>query len=117
MIQQFQEDSRHYAAMAYFLAERNVAGQYEKAKEWLQMYNDLSDVERNCFQMVGGLRLDRGLMFRIYHQMRALRDTWVHYKTRDLDPADQERCEAIRQEEAQWDTLMTMIKKMLVASR
>ena len=117
LIQQFEEDARHYAAMSYLLAERNVRGQYEKAKEWLQMYNDLSDVERDCFQMVGRLRLDRGLMFRIYHQTRPLRDTWVHYQTRHLNPADKERVEAIRKEEAKWDTLMTMIKKLLVASR
>ena len=117
LIQQFEEDARHYAAMSYLLAERNVRGQYEKAKEWLQMYNDLSDVERDCFQMVGRLRLDRGLLFRIYHQIRPIRDTWVHYQTRDLNPADKERVEAIRKEEAKWDTLMTMIKKLLVASR
>ena len=117
MIEQFQEVARQYATMAYLVSGMNVVGQYEKAKEWLQVYHDLTDVERDCFQMVGRLRLDRGLLFRIYDQTRALRDTWVHYQTRHLNPADKERCEALRQEETQWDTLMTKIKKMLVASR
>ena len=117
LIQQFQENARHCAAISYLMAERNVRGQYERAKEWLAVYNDLTDIERDCFQMVGRLRLDRGLLFRIYHQIRPIRDTWVHYQTHDLNPADKERVEAIRKEEAKWDTLMTMIKKLLVASR
>ena len=117
MIEHFQENARHYAAMAYLVSGMNVAGQYEKAKEWLQMYHDLTDLERDCDQMVGRLRLDRGLLFRIYHQMRVRRETWMHYQTRELNPADKERCVAIHKEEAQWDMLMTKIKHMLVASR
>ena len=67
--------------------------------------------------MVARLRLDRTLLFRIYHQMLPLRDMWMHYQTCNLNPADKERVEAIRQEEARWETLMTKIKKMLVAAR
>ena len=41
----------------------------------------------------------------------------MHYRTRRLNPADKERGEAIREQEEQWTTFMTKIKKMLVASR
>lgn len=117
MIQQFQDNARHYAAMASLLAERNVAGQDEQAKEWWQLYQDLTDVERDCDHMVGRLCLDRALLFRIYHQTLPLRNTWMHYRTRRLNPADKERGEAVREQEEQWTTFMTKIKKMLVASR
>jgi hypothetical protein len=72
--------------------------------------------------MVGRLRLDRSLLFRIYHQMGPIRDTWMYYRTRHLKPAlegekEQEIPKDIREEEAMWATIMTNIKKMLVASR
>jgi hypothetical protein len=99
----------------------NVPGEYENAKEWIQVSQAFSDVERDFDQMVGLLRMDRSLL-RIYHQMGPIRDTWIHYRTRHLRPAlegekEQEIPEDIREEEAMWATIMTNIKKMLVASR
>jgi hypothetical protein len=117
LIIRFQENAHHFASMSYHLAEMNVRGRYEMAKEWFQVYLDLCDVERDCDQMVGRLRLDRTLLFRIYHQILPVRDTWVRYQARHLNPEDKERCEAIRQEEEMWSTLITKIKKLLVASR
>lgn len=121
-IQQLQQDARTIAGMAYIFAGMNVPGEYEKAKEWLQLSQTLGDVERDCDQMVGRLRLDRSLLFRTYHQMRGIRDTWMHYRTRHLKPAlegekEHEIPEDIREEDAMWTTIMTNIKKMLVASR
>ena len=121
-IQQMKEDSRTIAGMAYLLANGNVAGEYEKAKEWFQLSQALDDVERSFDQMVGGLRLDRSLLFNSYHQMRGIRNTWMYYRTRHLKPAlegekEQEIPKDIREEEAMWATIMTNIKKMLVASR
>jgi hypothetical protein len=121
-IQQLERDARNFAGMAYLLANGNVRGEYEKAKEWLQLSQALADVERDCDQMVGRLRLDRSLLFNIYHQMRGIRDTWMHYRTRHLKPAlegekEHEIPEDIREEDAMWATIMINIKKMLVASR
>ncbi|MEQ1844009.1 MAG: hypothetical protein ABL983_00345 [Nitrospira sp.] len=121
-IQQLKEDSRTIAGMAYLLSGMNVRGEYEKAKEWLQLSQALDDVERDCDRMVGLLRLDRSLLFTIYHRMAAIRDTWIHYRTSHLKPAldgekEQEILKEIREEDAIWSTIMTNIKKMLVASR
>ena len=44
LIEHFQEHARHYAAMSYLVSGMNVRGEYEKAKEWAQVYLDLSDV-------------------------------------------------------------------------
>ena len=54
--------------------------------------------------------------------MRAIRDTWMHYRTRHLKPAldgekEQEIPKDIREEDAMWATIMANIKKMLMASR
>lgn len=123
LIQQLQQDALDFAAMANLLAGMNAPGnEYEKAKEWLQVSQSLADVERDYDQMVGLLRLDRSLLFRIYHQIGPILSTWMHYRTRYLKPAlegekDQEIPEDIREEEAMWTTIMTNIKKMLVASR
>ena len=121
-IQELERDARDFAGMAYLLSGMNVLGEYEKAKEWLQLSQALADVERDCDQMVGRLRLDRSLLFRIYQQMRGIRDTWMYYRTRHLRPAlmgekEHEIPEDIREEDAMWATIMTNIKKMLVASR
>jgi hypothetical protein len=121
-IQQLERDARDFAGMAYLLSGMNVPGEYEKAKEWLQLSQALGDVERDCDQMVGRLRLDRSLLFNIYHRMLPIRDTWMHYRTRHLKPAlegekEQEIPKDIREEDAMWATIMTNIKKMLVASR
>jgi hypothetical protein len=121
-IQQLERDARDFAGMAYLLSGMNVPGEYEKAKEWLQLSQALGDVERDCDQMVGRLRLDRSLLFNIYHRMIPIRDTWMHYRTRHLKPAlkgekEQEIPKDIREEDAMWATIMTNIKKMLVASR
>lgn len=121
-IQQLKDDARTIAGMAYLLANGNVAGEYEKAKEWLQLSQALDDVERECDQMVGHLRLDRSLLFNIYHQMRKILDTWMYYRTRHLKPTldgekEQDMPKDILEEEAMWATIMINIKKMLVASR
>lgn len=122
LIQSLWRDARDFAAMAYLLAKGNVAGEYEKAKEWLELSQALDDVDRDFDQMVWHLRLDRSLLFRIYHRMGPLRDTWMYYRTRHLKPAlegekEQEIPQDIRDEVEMWATIMTNIKKMLVAAR
>jgi hypothetical protein len=57
-----------------------------------------------------------------HHQMRAIRDAWMHYRTRHLKPAldgekEQEIPKDIREEDAMWATIMANFKKMLMASR
>ena len=122
LIQTLRQDARTIAGMAYLLANGNVPGEYEKAKEWLKLSQALDNVDRDFDPMVGSLCLDRSLLFTIYHQMRGIRDTWMHYRTRHLKPAlegekEQEFPKDIREEEEMWATIMTNIKKMLAASR
>jgi hypothetical protein len=121
LIQQLRRDARDFAGIAYLLAKGNVRGQYEMAKEWLRLSQAVDDVERDFDLMVGPLRLDRSLLFRAYHQLGPIRDTWRYYRTRHLRPAlegekEEEIPNDIREEEAMWATIMNNIKKMLAAS-
>lgn len=121
LIQQLQKDAHDFAGIAYLLAQGNVRGEYEKAKEWLWLSQALGDVDRDFDLMVGPLRLDRSLLFRAYHQLGPIRDAWMHYRTRHLRPVregeqEQEIPEDIREEEAMWATIMTNLKKLLAAA-
>jgi hypothetical protein len=122
LIQQLRQDARTIASMAAGFAQMNVPGEYDKAKEWIAVFQGLEDVERESDQMVGRLQLDQTQLFWIYHQMGPLRGAWMHYRTCDVKPAvegekEQEIWGDIREEAAMWATVMTNIKKMLVASR
>ena len=50
--------------MAAGFAQMNVPGEYDKAKEWIAVFQGLEDVERESDQMVGRLQLDRTHLFR-----------------------------------------------------
>jgi hypothetical protein len=122
LIQQLRQDACTIASMAAGFAQMNISGEYEKAKEWIAVFQRLEDVEWESGQMVGRLQLDRTQLFRIYHAMGPLRKTWMHYRTCDLTPAvegkkEQEIWKDIREEAAMWATVMTNIKKMLAAAR
>lgn len=122
LIQQLRQDARTIASMAAGFAQMNVPGEYDKAKEWIAVFQGLDDVERESDQLVGRLQLDRTHLFRVYHQMGLLWGAWMHYRTCDLKPAvegekEQEIWKDIREEAAMWATVMTNIKKLLAASR
>lgn len=89
------------------------------SEEWGRLAQDLGDVERDFDQMKGRLRLDRSLLFNIYHRIFALQDAWLNYQARDfcyegeLSP----KGEKVLREERELFADLIKVKKMLVASR
>lgn len=89
-------------------------------EEWVRIYQDLGDVERDLDQMVGRLRLDRSLLFHIYHRMLAVQSAWLEYRARDFTRegvVTPEGEDVLREEQARFADLMLKIKRMLVAAR
>ena len=89
-------------------------------EEWFQVYQDLDDVDRDLDQMVGSLRLDRSLLFNVYHRFQVIRDHWLQYQWRDfsrngeLTPQGQA---AVHEDEVLLTDVLSKIKQMLVAAR
>jgi len=84
------------------------------------LYQDLGDVERDLDQMVGPLRLDRRLLFTVYHRTLAIKDAWLEYQARDFShegAVTTKGEEVLREEGALFADLMLNIKRMLVAPR
>ena len=93
-------------------------------EQWVDLYLTIDDIERDYEQMVMRLRLDRTILFRTYHQMLMVKHRWLNYLSIDFSTNSESICDetltnelSAWDEEAQmWDTFMTHIKKMLVAS-
>ncbi len=89
-------------------------------EEWLEIYQDLDDDERDLDQMKGSFRLDRTLLFRVYHRFLVTLDNWCQYRWRDfsrngeLTPQGQT---AVHKDEVHLTDVLSKIKHMLVAAR
>jgi hypothetical protein len=100
-------------------ARRHVEGD-ATPEDWKKVYEVLGDVERDLDLQIGRLRLDRLLLFNIYHTMLAIQDAWLNYRTRDfsrggeLTPKGEE---VLRVEQARFADLLSKIKRMVVAAR
>ena len=94
------------------------------AEKWVALYWILDECERDYEQMVMRLRLDRTILFRTYQQMLAVKCNWLNYLYNDFaqttetvsDEVNTTEPSAWDEEARMWDTFMTHIKKMLVAS-
>ena len=58
--------------------------------EWIQLYWQLDECQRDYQQMVIGLRLEPVLLFSIYQRMLRIEEEWLDLRTRELTP-EQER--------------------------
>jgi hypothetical protein len=121
-ITQLQRDADGHTFWAEFLARTassHVEG-HATPEEWGRLAQDLGDVERDLDQMKGRLRLDRSLLFNIYHKMLAVQDAWLEYQRRDFSLGGEmtpQGEEVLRTERALFADLMLKIKRMLVAAR
>lgn len=110
-----------YTAIARMLA--NVRPGMTTTEKWVALYWILDECERDYEQMVMRLRLDRTILFRTYRQMLAVKRNWLNYLCNDFaqttetvsDEVNTTEPSAWDEEEQMWTTLMTNIKKMLVA--
>ena len=110
------------AAIARMLA--SVRPGMTTAEEWVAIYWILDECERDYEQMTMRLRLVRTILFRTNHRMLVVKRRWLDYLSIDFSANSESIGEETHtnelsawDEEAQmWDTFMTHIKKMLVAS-
>jgi len=121
-ITRLRSNAEDHAWWAQFLA-RTASAQVQghaTPEEWVRLYHDLGDILRDLDQMKGRLRLDRSLLFNIYHRMLAMQDAWLEYRARDFTRGGEvtpEGEEVLRVEQALFADLMLKIKRMLVAAR
>ena len=121
-ITQLHREAGHHAWWAQWLsrAAPTHAEGHATPAEWLQIYQELDDVLRELHQMVGSLRLDRTLLFKVYHWFLVIREKWLQYRWRDfsrdgeLTPQGQA---AVHEDEVRLTDVLSKIKRMLVASR
>jgi len=119
---QLESDAGHHTFWAQWLARTapNHAEGHSIPQEWAMIYQNLGDVTRDLDLMKGRLRLDRSLLFNIYHRMLTIRDAWLECQRRDFSRDGEltpEGEEVLREERALFADLILKIKKMLVAAR
>lgn len=111
-----------YAWMAQWL-RRGAPTQAEgraTPEEWLQIYQDLDDVERDLGQMKLLLRLDRTLLFRAYHRFLVIQENWLYCRRRDFSRNGEMTSEgdtAVHEDKVFLTDIFSKIKRMLVATR
>ena len=83
---QLHSDAGDHAFWAQWIArtDPNHAKGHATPEEWAMSYQDLGDVTRELDQMVGRLRLDRSILFNIYHRMLAVQRAWLDYRAHDF---------------------------------
>lgn len=113
------EDHTFWADFLSRTARTHVEG-HATPEEWVMVYHDLGEILREFDQMIGRLRLDRSILFNIYHRMLAINDAWLDYRRRDFSRDGEvtpQGAEMLREEQALFSDLMLQIKRMLVAAR
>jgi len=86
----------------------------------MMIHHDLGDVTRDLDLMVGPLRLDRSLLFTVYHRMQAIQGAWLECQRRDFSRDGEltpEGEDVLRTEQSRFADLILKIKRMLVAAR
>jgi hypothetical protein len=121
-ITQLERDAGDHAFWAQWIARTDPTHAQGKTtpEEWVMIYQNLGDVTRDLDLMKGRLRLDRSLLFNIYHRMLAIQDAWLECQRRDFSRGGEltpEGEEVLREEQALFADLMLRVKKMLVAAR
>ena len=136
-IEQLIQVMGHIVAAAHFFfrgafshVKRNIP-----PEEWAKLHGDLDDVERDFQQMMGRLRLDQSLLFKIYHRLKRVRDIWLQFREHDYMESVQRRLAAsvaglndsdailpesrqmIEEDRARLDDVVTKVKHLLVAAR
>jgi hypothetical protein len=119
---QLHSDAGDHTFWAQWIArtDPNHAQGKTTPEEWAMIHQDLGDVTRDFDLMVGRLRLDRSILFNVYHRMLAIQDAWLKYLARDFSRQGEvtpEGEEVLREEEALFVELILNIKRLLVAAR
>ena len=121
-ITQLERDAGDHAFWTQWIARTDPTHAQGKTtpEAWVMIYQNLGDVTRDLDLMKGRLRLDRSLLFNIYHRMLAIQDAWLECQRRDFSRGGEltpQGEEVLREERALFADLMLRVKKMLVAAR
>jgi hypothetical protein len=76
-LEELQRTARHFRTVASSMAAINVEREFERAKEWAEIYRVLDDCRRDFDPMLPSFRLDRGVLFGIYVIIRHLNERWI----------------------------------------
>jgi hypothetical protein len=101
----------------------NVEHEFERAKEWAEIYQVLDDCRRDFDPMLPSFRLDRGVLFGMYTSMRHLKERWIDQRVSSFfrpalepDGLVEETRTMLREEEAEFTHLIDQLKRLTVAA-
>jgi len=122
-LEQLHRTARHFRTVASSMAAMNVAGEFERAKEWTDIDRILDDSLRDFDPMLPSFRLDRGVLFGIYTSMRHIKERWIDQRVSsffrpDLEPdgLDEATRTMLREEEAEFIRLIDQLKRLVAAA-
>jgi hypothetical protein len=105
------------------MAAMNDEREFERAKEWADIYRVLDDALRDFDPMLPSFRLDRGVLFGIYTSMRHLKERWIEERVSSFfrpalepDGLDEATRTMLREEEAEFTPLIDQLKRLVVAA-
>ena len=122
-LEQLHRTARHFRTVASSMAAMNVEREFERAKEWAEIYRVLDDCLRDFDPMLPSFRLDRGVLFGIYTSMRHLKERWIEQRVSSFfrpalepDGLDEATRTMLREEEAEFTRLIDQLKRLVVAA-
>ena len=105
------------------MAAMNDAREFERAKEWAEMYQVLDDCRRDFDPMLPSFCLDRSVLFGIYTIIRHLKERWLQQRVSSFfrpalepDGLDEATRTMLREEEAEFTRLIDQLKRLIVAT-
>ena len=122
-LEELQRTARHFRTVASSMAAMNVEREFERAKEWAEIYQVLDDCRRDFDPMLPSFRLDRGVLFGIYDIICHLNARWIQQRVcsffrpaQEPDGLDEETRTMLREEEAEFSRLIDQLKRLIVAA-
>jgi hypothetical protein len=122
-LEQLQRTARHFRTVASCMAAMNDAREFERAKEWAEIYQVLDDCLRDFDPKLPSFCLDRGVLFGIYKIIRHLKERWIQQRVSSFfrpalepDGLDEATRTMLREEEAEFTRLIDQLKRLIVAA-
>lgn len=122
-LEQLQRAAQRFGTVANIMAEMNIEGHYEQAKEWAKIYWIMDDCLRDLDPMLPVFRLDRGVLFGMYTIIRTLKERWIEERVSSFfrpalepDGLDEATRTMLFEEEAKFVRLIDQLKRLVVAA-
>ena len=122
-LEQLQRTARHFRTVASCMAAMNFADEFERAKEWADIYRVFDDALRNFDPMLPSFCLDRGVLFGIYARIRHIKERWIKERVSSFfnpalepDGLDEATRTMLCEEEAEFTRLIDLLKRLVAAA-